>query len=233
LTAQGRQFVLTDTAGIRRKTTIAQRVEQFAVLAALKSIERSEVAALVLDATEPAVDQDARIARIAEEKGRGLLLVVNKWDLLSGAANQEVFREELKHRLKFVSYAPILFTSALQGRKVKKVLELGGMLGDQLRFRVSTGPLNRLLRELMDAHPPPFANGKPLRFYYIAQVGVEPPTFVLTSNAPGSVPDRYKRYLVNRLRAAFDLRVPIRLLFRERPGAKQRASRMRRGERTD
>jgi GTP-binding protein len=233
LFALGRRFVLTDTAGIRRKKTIGQKVEQFAVLAALKAIERSDVVALLLDATEPAVDQDARIARIAEEKGRGLLLVVNKWDQLSKAANQKAFRAELKYRLKFASHAPILFTSALHGVKVKKVLELGGKLHDQLRFRASTGKVNRLLRDVMDAHPPPFGNGKQLRFYYIAQVGTEPPTFVLTSNAPASVPEHYKRYLVNRLRAAFELRVPIRLLFRERPGAERRAARKGRVGRTD
>ncbi len=231
LAFKGRKFVLTDTAGIRRKTAIAHRVEHFAILAALKAIDRSDVAALVMDATEPAVDQDARIASIAEERGRALLLVVNKCDKLSGALDQKAFRAELK--LKFVSYAPILFTSAVAQTRVDKVLEMGAKLRDQLAFRAPTPQLNRLLQQITEAHAPPFARGKPIRIYYIAQVGTGPPTFALTSNLPEMVPQRYKRYIVNRLRSAFGLKVPIRLLFRERPGGAKRrgAKRLRRKER--
>ncbi|MFZ5469691.1 MAG: ribosome biogenesis GTPase Der [Myxococcota bacterium] len=224
----GRRFVLTDTAGIRRKATISQRIEQFAVLGALKAIERSDVAVLLMDATEPAVDQDARIAGIAEEKGRPLVVVVNKWDLVKDKVKAEELRDELKHKLKFISYAPILFTSALTGAKVDKVLSVAAQLADQAQYRAPTPQLNKLLAHVTAEHPAPFAHGKPLRLYYVAQVAAAPPTFAFTCNRPQLIPDRYKRYLVNQLRATFDLHVPIRLLFRERPGKAKREAKVAR-----
>jgi GTPase len=217
LTYKGRDFILTDTAGIRRKQTLALRLEQFAVIAALKAIERSHIAALVMDATEPAVDQDARIASTAEERGRALLLVLNKADQLPASVTQKALRAEVKYQLKFVSYAPILFTSAIQRLKVHKLLELAAILYDEFNFRAPTPVLNRLLHQLMESHPPPLVAGRSVRCYYIAQVGSAPPTFALTCNAPELMPDRYKRYIINGLRRAFALRVPIRLIFRGRP----------------
>ncbi|HYO54171.1 ribosome biogenesis GTPase Der [Archangium sp.] len=228
LTYKNRKVVLTDTAGIRRKKTIAHRVEKFSVVVALKAMERSDVAVLLMDATEPAVDQDAKLAGIAEEKGRALVIVVNKWDLIStDKRKQELFREDLKHALKFVGYAPIVFTSALNGSKVEKVLELAVELAEQFRYRAPTPQLNRLLEHIADNHPAPIVGRGPLRVYYMAQVGTAPPTFALTCNRPDGVPDMYKRYITNQLRSTFDLRVPIRLLFRERPGQAKRAARKR------
>ncbi|WP_434391283.1 ribosome biogenesis GTPase Der [Melittangium boletus] len=228
LTYKDRQVILTDTAGIRRKKTIAHRLEKFSVVAALKSMERSDVAVLLMDATEPAVDQDARLAGIAEEKGRALVIVVNKWDLIStDQRKQELFREELKYALKFVHYAPIVFTSALNGSKVEKVLELAVELADQFRYRSPTPQLNRLLKHIEDNHPAPIVGRGPLRVYYMAQVGTAPPTFAITCNRPEGVPDMYKRYITNQLRKTFDIRVPIRLLFRERPGKEKREARKR------
>lgn len=228
LVVEGRRVILTDTAGIRRKRSIAQRLEKFAVVASLKVIERSDVAVLLMDATEPAVDQDAKIAAVAEERGRALLLVVNKWDLVEkDRRKEEAFRAELKYHLKFVSYAPILFISALTGAKVRKVVEVATQLGDQLRFRAPTPHLNRLLAQVQDAHPAPIAGGRPLRLYYMAQVGTSPPTFTITCNRPEAVPDAYKRYLNNQLRQTFDLKVPLRLYFRPRPGQAKRAARKR------
>src|SRR6185295_3783757 len=228
LTVDGRRVILTDTAGIRRKRSIAQPLEKFAVLASLKVIERSDVAVLLMDATEPAVDQDAKIAAVAEERGRALVLVVNKWDLVEkDRRKEEAFRAALKYELKFVSYAPVIFTSALTGAKVRKVVEVALQLGDQLRHRASTPHLNRLLEQVQDAHPAPIAGGRPLRLYYIAQVGTSPPTFTVTCNRPEAVPDAYRRYLNNQLRQTFDLKVPIRLHFRPRPGQAKRAARKR------
>ncbi|HEX5744811.1 MAG TPA: ribosome biogenesis GTPase Der [Archangium sp.] len=228
LTYKDRKVILTDTAGIRRKKTIAHRVEKFSVVAALKSMERSDVAVLLMDATEPAVDQDAKLAGIAEEKGRALVIVVNKWDLIStDKRKQELFREDLKHALKFVHYAPIVFTSALTGSKVEKVLELAVELAVQFRYRAPTPQLNRLLEHMADNHPAPIVGRGPLRLYYMAQVGTAPPTFAITCNRPDGVPDMYKRYITNQLRGTFDLRVPIRLLFRDRPGQAKRAARKR------
>jgi GTPase len=226
LTYKDRHVILTDTAGIRRKKTIAHRLEKFTVVAALKTVDRSDVTVLLMDATEPAVDQDARLAGISEEKGRALLIVVNKWDLIStDQRKQEAFREELKHALKFVGYAPILFTSALTGAKVEKVLELAVELADQFRYRAPTPQLNRLLEHMAENHPAPIVGGKPLRLYYMAQVGVAPPTFTLTCNRPELVPDMFKRYITNQIRKTFGLRVPLRLLFRERPGRAKREAR--------
>ena len=228
LELEGRKVVLTDTAGIRRKRSIAQRLEKFAVVASLRVIERSDVAVLLMDATEPAVTQDARIAAVAEERGRALVLVVNKWDLVEkDRRKEEAFRAALKHEFKFVAYAPVLFTSALTGAKVRKVVEVAVQLGDQLRFRAPTPHLNRLLEQVQDAHPAPLAGGRPLRLYYMAQVGTSPPTFAITCNRPEAVPDAYRRYLNNQLRQTFDLKVPIRLYFRPRPGQAKRAARKR------
>lgn len=228
LTYKGRKLLLTDTAGIRRKKSIAQRVEQFSVVAALKAMERSDVAVLLMDAMEPAVDQDAKLAGLAEERGRALVIVVNKWDLVGAdQRRQETFRESLKHSLKFVGYAPILFTSALTGSKVEKVVDVATELADQFRFRAPTPQLNRLLEHMVDNHPAPIVRGKPLRMYYIAQVAAAPPTFTITVNHPDGVPDMYKRYITNQLRKTFDLRVPIRLIFKGRPGQAKREARKR------
>ena len=228
LSYKGRSLILTDTAGIRRKKTVAHQLEKFAVVSALKVLERSEVAVLLMDATEPAVDQDAKLAGIAEEKGRALVIVVNKWDLIEkDQRKQEQFREELKYAMKFVGYAPIVFCSALTGDKVEKVLELAVLLSDQFRFRAPTPQLNRLLEQMIDSNPAPIVGGKPLRLYYIAQVTAAPPTFALTCNKPNDVPDMYTRYITNQIRKTFDLRVPIRIHFRERPGKAKREARKR------
>ena len=229
LTVKGREYVLTDTAGIRRKSTISQRVEQYSVLAALKAVDRSDVTVLVMDATEPAVDQDAKLAGITEEKGRPLLIVVNKWDQVSHEPKkEEAFRAELKHQLRFVAYAPVIFTSALHGQKIGKVLEMAQELYRQFHYRAATPQLNKLLEHITTEHPAPFANGKALRLYYVAQVASAPPTFVFRANMPDEVPDRYKRYIVNQLRSTFDLRVPLRMYFRERPGKGKREAALQR-----
>lgn len=223
---QGRKVILTDTAGIRRKAAISQTVEQFAVVGSLRTVERSDVVVLVLDATEPAVEQDARIAGLAEEKGRALVVVVNKWDKVAGKASSSTFREQLKHALKFVSYAPVVFTSAIDGTKVEKVLELALQVYGQWQFRAPTPLLNRLIKHVTEHHPMPWHAGKPLKLYYATQVAAAPPTFVFTCNRPEGVPDRYTRYLVNQLRETFDLKVPLRLIFRERPGKAKRSARL-------
>ena len=225
---KGRRFVLTDTAGIRRRKSMGEGVEKLSVLAALRRMERAEVAVLVLDGTEPGVDQDARLAGLVAERARALLVVVNKWDLVSKDPRTEKrTREELKWTLKFVSYAPIVFVSALTGSKVEKVLDLAAELHDQFRMRTPTPALNKLLARVVDAHPAPIVDGRPLRLYYIAQVGTAPPAFAITTNRPEKVPEAYKRYLSNQLRATFGLRVPIQLFFREKPGKAKRVARKR------
>ncbi len=224
----GRRFVLTDTAGIRRRKAVGEGVEKISVLAALRSMERADVAVLVLDGTEPGVDQDARLAGLVAERARALLVVVNKWDLVTKDPRTEKrTREELKWTLKFVAYAPIVFVSALTGSKVDKVLDLAADLQDSFRMRVPTPALNKLLAQLVDAHPAPIVDGRPLRLYYIAQVGTAPPAFAITTNRPEKVPESYKRYVSNQLREAFGLRVPLQLFFREKPGKAKRLARKR------
>jgi GTPase len=225
---EGRPFVITDTAGIRRRKAVGEAVERLSVMAALRSLERSDVAVLVLDATEPGVDQDARLAGLVAERARALLVVVNKWDLVEKDPKAERrFRDDLKWTLKFVAYAPILFISALTGARVEKVLGVAAELNEQFHRRAPTPALNRLLAQVVDAHPAPIAAGRPLRLYYIAQVGTAPPAFALTCNRPEQVPEAYKRYLSNQLREAFGLRVPLQLFFREKPGRAKRAARKR------
>jgi GTPase len=219
LTLAGRRIVLTDTAGIRKKRAMAERVERVSILGALRSVDRSDVAVLVLDATEPGVEQDSRLAGLVEEKGRALVVLVNKWDLVDKEKRkQEEAREALKWQLRFVAHAPILFGSALHGRQVTKVLDVAMQLFDEFHRRVPTPMLNRLLQKVVEAHPAPSDRGRALRFYYITQVASAPPTFALTCNRPRSVTQAYRRYLTNQLRDALALRVPLHLVFRERPG---------------
>ncbi len=175
---------------------MGEALEKISVLAALRSMERADVAVLVLDGTEPGVDQDARLAGLVAERARALLVVVNKWDLVEKDPRTEKrTREELKWTLKFVAYAPIVFVSALTGSKVDKVLDLAAGLQDSFRVRVPTPALNKLLAKLVDAHPAPIVDGRPLRLYYIAQVGTAPPAFAITTNRPEKVPEAYKRYV--------------------------------------
>ncbi|MBL8952337.1 MAG: ribosome biogenesis GTPase Der [Myxococcaceae bacterium] len=215
-------FVITDTAGIRRKAAITQKVEGFSVMQALRVLGACDVAVLVLDATEPAVEQDAKIAGIAEEQGRPLLVVVNKWDLKRGSMKEDAFRDEVKRAFSWAAWAPIVFVSAKEGDRVGKVLELAAELHRQAHVRASTPLLNRLLQHVTTEHPLPTEGGKSLKIYYVAQVGEAPPTFQFICNRPKLVPDRYKRYLLNQLRETFDLKVPVRLKFKERPGSKSR-----------
>jgi GTP-binding protein len=220
----GRKVTLTDTAGIRRKSAISQKVEEFSVFGAIRAIEDSDVAVLVLDATEAGVDQDQKIASIAEEKGRALLIVVNKWDLVRGTAKEEHYRDSLKWYMKFVSWAPMVFISAKDGHRVSKVLEVALQLFDMQHFRAGTPMLNKIVEHVTTEHALPVVHGKPLKLYYAMQVATAPPSFAFIANNPKDIPDRYVRYVTNYLRETFNLKVPIRMFWRERPGAKQRAA---------
>jgi GTP-binding protein len=226
---KGKPVILTDTAGIRRKSVISQRVEHFSILGAMRAIEDSDVAVLVLDATEPAVEQDLKIAALAESKGRALLVCVNKWDLVKGTIKEEVLRDSIKWYLKFVAWAPMVFVSAKDGDKVNKVLDLALQLFEQQYFRAGTPLLNRIIEHVTTEHPlPMIGRGRQLRLYYAAQVGTAPPSFAVICNSPKEVPDRYERYVTNYLRDTFRLKVPVRLFWRERPGGKKRLERAKR-----
>lgn len=213
----GREFVLTDTAGIRRKRSIAARMEAFSVLRAFRAVEGADVVAVLLDATEPAVEQDLKILGLAEEKGKPLVVVVNKWDLIEAdEAKRKAFLDHLHFRVPFLQFAPKIFVSALTGEKVETVLRQAARLFDQASLRVPTPKLNRLLNEISGHHALPVVKGVRAKVYYVAQVGVRPPSFVIQTNRPDLVPPEYRRYVANRIRDVYGFEVPIRLIFKRK-----------------
>jgi GTP-binding protein len=217
LSYKGRQFVVTDTAGIRRKRSIAQRVEAYSVVRAMRSMEDAEVVACLLDAAEAGVEQDARLLSMVAEKGRALVVLVNKWDLGEReGATQAWYRSELAKRLPFVSWAPMIFTSGKTGKGVAKLLDTSARLIEQYRARFPTHALNQLLEDVQLSHPAPLARGRTVKLYYMAQVGSAPPTFAVQCSRPEAITDAYKRFVENRFREAFRLEVPIRFIYRER-----------------
>ncbi len=219
----GRRFVVTDTAGIRRKRSIAQKVEAYSVVRAMRAIDDSEVTACLLDATEAGVEQDARLLGLVEEKGRALVLVVNKWDIAEReGATQEWYREELRKRLPFVAWAPMLFVSARTGKGVEKLLPTAARLCEQFRARFPTPEMNKLLEALQVSHPAPLVKGRRVKLYYVAQVAYAPPTMVVQCNRPESLTDHYRRYVENRFRETFGLEVPLRIVYRERQRRERR-----------
>ncbi len=223
VTHRGTPIVLTDTAGIRRKSAISQRVEQFSVMGALRALEDCDVAVLVLDASEAGVEQDLKLASLAVEKGRALLIAVNKWDTQHGRMKEEDFRTGLKWELSFVNWVPMCFVSAKTGERVGKVLDLALELGAQQQFRAGTPLVDKAVKHVTTEHPMPCSKGRPLKIYYAAQVGTAPPAFAFMCNQPEDVPDRFVRYVANYLRTTFRLKVPLRLFFRPRPGGVKRA----------
>jgi GTP-binding protein len=209
--------VVTDTAGIRRKSTISATVEAYSVVRAMKAMDDAEVVAVLLDATEAGVDQDAKLLALVVEKTKALLVVVNKWDVAEReGATQDWYREELGKRLPFVAFAPMLFVSAKERRGVGRVLEKAARLVEQFRARFPTPQLNDLLQGIQESHPAPLARGLPVKLFYMAQVGYAPPTFVIQCGRPEAISEHYRRFVENRLREAFGLEVPMRLVFRER-----------------
>jgi GTP-binding protein len=213
----GRRFVVTDTAGIRRKRSIAQKVEAYSVVRAMRAVDEAEVVACLVDAGEAGVEQDARLLGMISEKGRALVVVVNKWDLAEKeGATQAWYRQELAKRLPFVRWAPMLFTSGRSGKGVGKLLPTVARLVQQYRARFPTHALNELLETIQETHPAPLARGRPVKLYYMAQVGYAPPTFLVQCSRPESIGDHYKRFVENRFREAFGLEVPMRMIYRER-----------------
>ncbi len=214
---EGQQFVITDTAGIRRKRSIAQNVEKYSVVRAMRSIDAADVVAVILDAQEAGADQDAKLIGLVMEKGRALVLVVNKWDVAQAAgATQRWYRDELAKRLPFIPWAPMLFLSARQGKGVGALLREAGRLALQYRTRLPTPKLNALLEAIQEEHPAPLSHGHPVKLYYVSMVSTAPPTLVLQASRPETIPDSYKRFIENRFRETFGLKVPLRFVYRER-----------------
>jgi len=222
---KGRRYVLTDTAGLRKKRQVVDKVEVFSAQRALRAVERADVVVVLTDATQLGVDQDARIAAQAEERGRAVILVVNKWDLVQDKEGEaRRLREEAKRHLQHVDFAPLLFVSALEGTRVHKILELGAELHDEASRRIPTPQLNEWVQQMQEEHPAPLFRGFPVRFSYAYQVATQPVTIAIQCNRPQAVDASYRRFLVNRLRDRFQLRVPVRLVFRQKSGSTPRGS---------
>lgn len=213
----GERFLLIDTAGLRRKSGIKRySSEGFSVMRTLRAIERCHVALVLIDAQEGITDQDAKIIGITHEKGRALVILVNKWDAIEkDHKTVDRYREQLNLKIPFASYAPIVFISGLTGQRVHKIIDYVKRVRERHLFRVGTGPLNRWLEEVTHRHHPPTHKNKRLRFYYATQVRTAPPTVMLSCNHPDAVHFSYERYLINQFRSNFDVEgSPIRLIYR-------------------
>ncbi|WP_305041848.1 ribosome biogenesis GTPase Der [Geoalkalibacter sp.] len=211
-------YLLIDTAGIRRKGKVSQKIEKFSVVNALKAIERADVVLVVVDAVEGVTEQDLNVAGYAHEQGRALILVVNKWDAIE-KDNQTLGRyvEQIRVNFKFLPYAPIVFVSALTGQRVAKIMGEVEKVAAEYSRQVGTGELNKALEKAVTAHPPAVFQGKRLKIFYATQVGTRPPSFVIFVNKAEGIHFSYERYLGNKIREAFGFQgTPIRLFFRDR-----------------
>jgi GTP-binding protein len=214
----GEPCILVDTAGIRRKARIDERVERFSVARSLNSVDRGDLVIHVIDGIEGVTDQDAQILAYAVQRGKALLLVVNKWDVVSKAGGEvDKHREEVRYHLSFLDFAPIAFISAATGFGVRKMLETATKVLRGYRRKVSTSSLNQALQRIVRAHTVPLHQGKPVKFYYGTQTGTRPPTFTFFVNLPLAVPESYQRYLAAQLRDQLGLDdIPVRLHLRPR-----------------
>jgi GTP-binding protein len=216
---EGRPYVLVDTAGIRRKTKVIKaedQVESVSVLQAMRAMERSEVVVLLCDASDGVAEQDAKILGLAEERGRGLVIALNKSDLLTKEEHKKV-EEQARDKLTFAPYAPIVRISAKTGRGIGELFATVDRVRASLLRRVTTGELNRFFETVLDTRPPPTMGGRSPRLYYVTQVHVAPPTFVIISNAPDSIHFSYQRFVSNQLRRRFEFEgVPLRVIYKEK-----------------
>lgn len=215
---QGEDYVLVDTAGLRRPSHVIPGLERHMVLKAIKALSRAEVAVLLLDAQEGLTGQDLRIAGLIEDQGKGCLVLVNKWDLvIKDQKRAQKMLGEVAGGLEFMAYAPVLPVSVKTGYHLNRVFPLIHEIHAQSGKRVTTGELNQLLKEITARVPPPRYRERPLKFYYLTQAEVQPPTFIAFVNQPQGVPDAYRRYLLKQLRTALGIpHAPLRLFLKGR-----------------
>jgi len=213
----GRDYVLVDTAGIRRKAKIDVDVEKLAVTMALSQIERANIVVLVIDAEIGPAEQDARIAGMVEQAGRGLVIALNKSDLVGNDAAKARLRELTKDTFHFLTWAPVVMLSAQRGDGVDRLLDLVDNVAREHRKRIPTAQLNRFFAEVIEEMPPPLHHGRAVRIHYLTQATARPPTFVLWANTPDGLAPSYKRFLANRLRERYGFRgTPIRIAIKAR-----------------
>ena len=220
---QGEKYILIDTAGIRRKSKVTEAIEKYSVIRAIASIERCDVCLLLIDAAEGLTEQDKKIAGEAHEAGKGIIVVVNKWDLVQKETNtMRDFRRKLEAELLFMSYAPIVFISALKKQRLETVMEEVKAVAETRAMRVTTGQLNSLIADAMLMNPPPSDKGRRLKIYYASQIGIKPPLFSFSLNDRELMHFSYSRYLENRIRDAYGFRgTSIKFVFRERGEKKE------------
>lgn len=213
-----RNFVIIDTAGMRKKGKVEPGVEKYSVIRSLKAVDRSDVVLMVLDATEGITAQDKRVAGYAHEEGKAMVLVINKWDLIEKENNTDQrYAREIRYEAGFLNYAPITFVSALTGKRVSEILEIVEYVAEQHARRVKTNTLNNVIKEAISMSEPPSDKGRRLKVYYATQPRVKPPLFVLFVNDPDLMHFSYKRYLKNSIRDAFGFSgTPITIIARER-----------------
>ncbi len=217
-------YLLIDTAGIRRKGKTKEKLEKFSILKALSALERCDIACVLIDAEEGLTEQDTKVIGYTQDHGRGLVLLINKWDLIQDdKKRQQQLMEDIGRTLPFVGFAPILTVSALTGFGIKRIFPVIGSVHRQFGATIPTSALNRLLRDALEDHSPPIYKNKRLKFYYTSQVGTRPPTFVVMSNSSKGVHFSYQRYLTNRFRDGLGLdKVPVRLIFRDKTAQRRR-----------
>ena len=220
---KGKSYVLIDTAGIRRKGKVTAKIEKFSIMKALRSLDRCDVALIVLDAAEGITDQDISIAGYAFDRGCGCIFLLNKWDLLEkNSHTTQKYLQQLSLQAKFLSFAPVITISALTGQRVSKIFGMVDEVYRQSIQRIATAQLNRILEASLQKNPPPLHRGQPLKFYYTTQVSTRPPTIVCFVNFPRAVHFSYKRYLINQIREHAGLNmIPIRMMFRQRESPKR------------
>ena len=212
------KYNFIDTAGIRRKSKVDDRIEKFSVMRAQLAIERADVCLIMIDAREGVTDQDTKIAGLAHEAGKASIIIVNKWDLIDKeTGTMEKMRKDVMRDLSFMTYAPILFISAVTGQRVQRIFELINYVNDQSAMRITTGMLNNVLADAQARVQPPTDKGRRLKIYYMTQTGVKPPNFVVFCNSRELFHFSYQRYLENQIRATFGLEgTPIRMVIRQK-----------------
>ena len=212
------KYVLIDTAGIRRKSKVSESIEKFSIMRTLLAIERADVCLMMIDANEGVTDQDAKIAGEAHEAGKGIIIVVNKWDEYEKETGTlEKYKKDIYAKLSYLSYAPVIFISAKTGQRVDKLFNMINNVAEQNAMRVSTATLNQVINEAIAIVQPPTDKGKRLKILYATQVSTKPPTFVIFVNNKELFPFSYERYLVNQIRKEFGLEgTPVRIIAREK-----------------
>ncbi len=214
-----KEYVFIDTAGIRRKNKIKEDLERYMIVRAVAAVERADVVVIVIDATEGVTEQDAKIAGIAHERGKGIIIAVNKWDALEEKNDKTIYRytEDVRKVLSFMPYAEMLFISAKTGQRMQKLFSMIDMVIENQTLRIATGVLNEIVSEATAMHQPPSDKGKRLKIYYVTQVSVKPPTFVIFVNDKKLMHFSYTRYLENQIRETFGFKgTPLRFIIRER-----------------